>query len=195
VAHLWVEDGDNGWCVAPLKSDRYALTADEDRPLRPSDSAGGRRSAVIFKYWDTVRGCPRWAFLAGARATVSVNGSRVIMSSGLRVLQDMDELRVGELEGSSSTRGGSGHARRFYFSTERVPEVVPFPGGPHRIVCPRCKQEIREKQPAVQCPGDGCGRWYHQGGEYLCWTYAETCSYCPQRTDLAATYTRTPEDL
>ena len=115
-----------------------------------------------------------WVLVAASATPVRVNGER---SVGLRVLADRDEIRIADVS--------------FYFSTERLAVVVPFPGP--SVHCARCKLLIPVDSPAVSCPG--CSSWHHQSDEYPCWTYADHCALCPWKTNLDAGYQWRPEEV
>jgi len=118
-----------------------------------------------------------WALAADSGTAARINGALVV--AGLGVLSDRDELRV---NGSAS----------MYFSTERLAVVEPFHGSGTPVCCGRCRQQLSEGDPAVRCPG--CGVWYNQSAEYPCWTYHDTCAFCPQPTALDAGFRWVPED-
>jgi hypothetical protein len=113
-----------------------------------------------------------------APAGVRVNGQP--LCTGIRVLQDRDELYV----------DGLGRA---FFSAERRTCVVPFAAAARPATCPRCKQVIVEHAAAVQCPQ--CRIWYHQSDELPCWQYAERCALCDQSTAMEAGFRWSPVDL
>ena len=171
------------WVVKPITGDREPLSASSAR-TDPTTSAKRdsttRESAVVVRA--AASGRDVWALLSSD--SVLVNGSRHPL--GLQVLKDRDELRIGG-------------APPFYFSTERLARVEPFPGADRSIFCPRCKLEIERGQPAVRCPNPGCGVWTHQiptGEKPLpCWLYADTCPSCKHPTSFEAGYRWTPEEL
>jgi hypothetical protein len=103
----------------------------------------------------------RWVLVGDE--SIRVNGTP--LTGGIRVLDHQDEIHIGE-------------EAPVYFSADRPARVVPFPGGERPIRCPRCRQEIRPGDLAVQC--GRCGIWHHECEEYRCWTYpqAETCAAC-----------------
>lgn len=116
-----------------------------------------------------------WLLLAEPEVRVRINGVKI---PGLvRVLTDQDEISIG---------GG-----RMYFSSERLAAAVPHHGA--SVVCPRCKQAVKEGDLSVKCPG--CGAVHHQSEDFPCWTYADTCTLCPRPTALDCGYQWTPEDL
>jgi hypothetical protein len=132
-----------------------------------------------------------WGVLVPRDESLRINGEEVLL--GLRVLSDRDEL---------STVDASQPSTRWYFSTEEVVQVVPFPGSDHITRCPRCKQGIEAGAPAVHCPNPQCGAWHHQISaghekhrERECWTYATKCALCSQTTALDAGFRWTPEEL
>jgi hypothetical protein len=97
-----------------------------------------------------------------------VNGQPIL--GGIRFLQHRDEVLAGGM--------------RFYFSAESRPAVETFHAdqGGRVPVCPVCRGQVGEGDPAVQCPG--CGRWHHQLSSKKCWTYAPACRLCGHPTAL-----------
>lgn len=119
-----------------------------------------------------------WVLVAapGAAPGLQVNGQALAL--GLRVLRDRDEL---------SADGAS-----WFFSTETLPRIEPFPG-PDGAACPRCKIAIDPGQSVVRCVG--CRVVYHQSEERPCWLYGETCALCGRPTALDRGYAWTPAEL
>jgi hypothetical protein len=106
----------------------------------------------------------RRALLVSPGANVLVNGTRVV---GLRLLDDRDQLRIGE--------------SLFYFSAESLPKVEPY-AGPQDVPCGRCLRPMDAGIPSVRCPR--CGVFHHSSEQLACWTHASTCSGgCGQPTD------------
>ena len=118
-----------------------------------------------------------WALVAAWPSRVRINGAP--MPLGLAVLDDRDEIRLPDFTA--------------WFSTELQAQVEPFPESATRGFCPRCKQSIAAGSPAVRCPI--CGLWHHQSSDLGCWTYAPTCTACPQDTALDIGFRWTPSDL
>ena len=98
-----------------------------------------------------------------ADGPVTING---VAALSFRILEDRDEIRVGD--------------EILYFSTEGPAEVVPFPDQEAQVLCGRCKGEMRGGEAPVRCPG--CGAWHHETAKLSCWTYDETCSSCGRPT-------------
>ena len=117
-----------------------------------------------------------WVLLAGGDTEVRING--LPLKSGIRVLADRDEIRIA---------GGE----TYYFSTETLATVQTFAGADRRLFCPRCKDEIAPGDASVKCPQ--CRLIHHQSEDRPCWTYAETCAACAQRSDLQHGYRWTPD--
>jgi hypothetical protein len=170
MAHLWIEET-NEWAVAPLDGDRFALTARKDKPVKRVKSVAD----ILLMHARKLRD-EGWLLLTAADRNVRVNGARVL---GLHRLRDRDEIRV--------PRGG-----RFFFTTERLAQIEPFPGADREILCPRCKKPIEKGEPAVRCPT--CDLWHHQG-ETSCWTFADRCAGCDHPTELPATFRWSPAGL
>lgn len=174
MAHLWVSEGD-GWIARALTGSTLHLSA---RGEAVEISAGDEVpvSGVVLICSPSV-GTGAWTLVAEQSKPVFVNGERVAL--GIRALEDRDEIRLGA-------------TRPFYFSTERQACVESFSGG-NRIFCARCKLELEEGTRAVRCPA--CGIWHHQSDELPCWTYSETCTLCPQPTEIGAGFQWSPEGL
>ena len=154
-----------------------------------------------------------WLLLAHGPG-VTVNAEPLI--SGLRVLADRDEIRIGR--------------SRLYFSAERCARVERFTGSSRPVHCPRCDAPIAAGELVVRCPGASCGLLHHHAvsispataglpspalapdepgtaaerdrgeedplaagdAERSCWLYAETCAGCrrePTAPALAARWT------
>jgi len=109
--------------------------------------------------------------------SVVVNG--MPLDTGIRVLQDRDELRSGDV--------------RTFFSSEALAAVAPFIPGPTTACCPRCKLEIVAGSAAVRCPG--CKIAHHQTEDLPCWEYAPRCALCDQPTALEAGFRWTPDGI
>lgn len=176
MAHLWVRDVSKQWAVTPLEGDAFTLTAN---PLHPGWVRRNRdesdNPAIILRRQGP--DAEIWVLITAIKASVRVNGMPLL--TGIHVLRDRDELRV----------GGVG---RVFFSAERLACVEPFPGAA-AVFCPRCKQELTKGCPAVRCPQ--CRVWHHQSEGLPCWTYSERCPLCDQPTELEAGYRWAPEEL
>jgi len=188
MPHLWLEyqtaqdselPAGASWVVMPITGDSQPLPGMESQPEELTRK--GKRDAAGATLMRT--GGPddeRWAILGPA--SVQVNG--VPLLGGIRILNDRDEIRA--CDGAP-----------FYFSTERLAKVEPFPGTGRRTFCARCKTEIAVGTPAVRCPG--CGMWCHQSEAdgLLCWQYpgTSTCPLCDFPNALDGTYRWSPENL
>jgi len=124
-------------------------------------------------------GAESWFVLATCAARLWVNGHQAPL--GVRVLVDRDEIRLE-------------NGPRLYFSTERLAQVVPFPGADHEICCPRCGRLIVKGTPAVLCPN--CAAWYHQKPPFSCWSYEAfmKCQLCGHSSEPEACFRWTPND-
>lgn len=158
---IWREC-DNGWEAAPSRDGRIdGSDLGEDGVRLLGFGQGAERGVVL---------------LAALGSWVRVNGQPVL--GGLRILEHKDEILLGQ------------GRRRFYYSSERKPVVVPFAlvGGERLPTCPVCRGPIKEGELAVCCPG--CARWHHQsdgsdgGKAKACWTYNPTCRFDNHPTDL-----------
>jgi hypothetical protein len=180
MAGIWVSTPSADWPRQSLDGEPLLLQPGEPPQGDTGSvdlSAGG---ALIVR--SSFAGTVVWLLLAGS-AAVRVNGSRLDL--GIRVLADRDEILLGDVDRSD--------AGRFYFSTENLACIEPFPGGQRAGVCPRCRRPIATGTSAVRCPQ--CDSWHHEAGEMNCWTCDDKCGRCPQTTALDAGYRFTPEGL
>jgi len=191
MAHLWVENKETGWGAKRLDGagldgegldgagfDLAGLLA--LNAANEGQGAGAATTAPVARLVRVDAGGTRvWALVASSSSNVRVNSRAV--AGGLRVLADRDAI---------GTDGGARH----FFSTESLATVEPFPGAERTTYCGRCRQPIEAGTPAVRCPG--CEVWYHQdeAGRLPCWTYAETCNFCPTKTALDAGFQWVPEE-
>jgi hypothetical protein len=175
MAHFWVYD-QLQWAVLPLNERPFSLRQQRCVTLLSPGDIAWKQEVVLIP-------CARpagelRALVAGAAADVRINGIR--LSLGIQILRDRDEICVG-------------WEKRFYFSTERLALIEPFPGSAADTICPRCRQAVEAGHPSVQCPS--CGVWHHNSGDFPCWTYSETCALCSQETALDDAYRWTPEGI
>ncbi len=181
MAHLWIHD-DSGWNASRLIAPLFDLgslraltetnaTIDDYQPACAT-SAGFARLVQV-----DAAGVGIWALVASPSFPVRLNGR--VPAAGLRVLVDQDEIRV----------GGSA---RYFFSTETLASVEPFPGAERAVFCGRCRQQIGTGASAVRCPG--CGVWYDESQETPCWSYSPNCAFCETRTALDSGFKWTPEE-
>ena len=176
MAHLWMKDQSEQWAVVPLDGKAYRLIGNSIETLRAADEERSIVSApLLLRPGEPDQG--GWALIATAESEVFVNGLPLIV--GLRLLDDTDQIRVGDCN--------------YFYSTETLACIEPMPAASQRLFCVRCKQGIEEGSPAVKCPQ--CGLWCHQSDQLPCWSYSETCAMCSQPTRLDADYRWTPEDL
>ena len=155
----------------PLDRKAIGLTGDSSRP------AGNDGEAVAAMIAPGPLGGAARVVIASAGAGIHINGDPLLV--GIRVLIDRDAIRIGNGE-------------PIFFSAESLPQIVPFPER-RAVPCARCKTDITAGMPAVKCPK--CGAWHHQGGETLCWTYAEKCAACDQPTAMDGDYHWSPEGI
>lgn len=177
MAHLWVRDKTGQLIEVPLDGACAALSSEAPfvRPGYPDVDA-----AVELAVWLCHSLTPAgdvWVLVTGARHSVMVNGAAV--SAGICVLNSRDEIRCPD-------------GRVFVFSAERLASVQPFPGRDRPIGCARCTSEIEPSTPAVCCPA--CGVWYHEHGEYPCWTSVPFCQACGHATPFSGGACWTPEE-
>jgi len=170
MAHLWLHtEGD--WIVFPINGSEVSPPGQEDVWVVPAPMPASMEEE------------DQWAVLARPTpqsSGVYVNGWPLV--SGLTILRDGDEIRVGGEDA-------------WFFSTECLARVEALPGCDPAPGCPRCKQPIETgtESMAVRCPR--CDVWYHETVALPCWSYAKTCALCDQPTDLEAGYSWTPETL
>ena len=181
MAHLWMKV-DAGWAVAPLRGDAFELSLGPEGELGVRPGEDRKATALLLRQPAAAE--QRWALLCRELApeseepAVYVNGEPVL--TGLRALEDLDELRIGAGD-------------RTFFSTETLATVQPYPSDHPALPCARCRQDLTPGTPGVACPQ--CGVWHHQTEDLPCWTYSENCAYCDQPTDLGSGYRWTPEEL
>jgi hypothetical protein len=171
MAHLWVERTE-GWGIFPLGTGQLLLTGDPASPVCQEIPGRPVRGAIHPAGSQT----SEWVLLCRPNE-MRVNGESVAL--GIRVLADRDEIVPAP-------------GVRVFFSSERLAEVVPFPGSPQPTMCPRCYQAIADGEPSVRCPG--CGVAYHESPDTgrACWTYAK-CGVCGRDTSLDAGYRWAPD--
>jgi hypothetical protein len=171
-----------GWAVAILADNAYSLGGSETETLRPDrlgpESDRAEATSPLLMNSRDVDGVECWIVVDKAGSGLRVNGVRV--TTGARVLRNRDEMRLAGVPG------------RAWFSDECKTEVTAF-DGPEGSTCPRCKVEIKSASMSVRCPL--CRVYYHQSAEYPCWTYAVTCAFDPQPTDLEANFRWTPGEF
>src|ERR1044071_5727205 len=123
MAHLWIRSETEQWAVMPLEGDAFTLTANPPRIHERSGESESINDVLLIR----ARTQAAWVLVAGAGTHVSVNGAPV--RTGLCVVADHDEIRVGD-------------ADSVYFSTETLARIEQFTGVDQTMFCPRCKQEI-----------------------------------------------------
>ena len=179
MSHLWLRDAEGKRVAHSIKAANHDL-----RALLLPDASGSSASPVepglaarVISAGSASNG-ERWVVVAGHSADLRVNGIP-LMAMGMRVLADRDELAI----------PGVGSA---YFSAEQLAAVVPFPAANRVVLCGRCRQEIKAGDPMVACVG--CNTLYHEKPNLNCFTYGETCSFCPTATVLDAGFSWVPEE-
>lgn len=172
MAHLWIKDA-TGWQAERLTGNCLDLAA-FSMPHAEEGTSNPPRVQIVRADGG---GSQAWALVASPDSRVRVNG-RVTLA-GICVLCDRDEVR---------TEAGA----QYFFSTELLAEVEPFPAAERPIFCGRCRQLIVTATPSVRCPGANCGIWYHQSGDLPCWTY-DKCMICGHSSALDAGFSWTPE--
>ena len=182
MAHLWLHTTEQEWMVIPLAGEVWTLTGQHDQPgqlIQAGRATSDGHGSVLLKSSQGSGKDEIWVLLVPPMHGVCINGEKVVL--GICTLSDKDETRV---PGRAS----------FFFSTEKLACVEPFPSGSgQRFFCPRCKQDIPPTSLAMRCPQ--CGVWHHQSDDLPCWSYGEHCTLCDQPSDLDADYRWTPEEL
>jgi hypothetical protein len=178
MAHLWLMNKDE-WAVLSLDGDAFVIGNGKVRRVADLLSMVTEQLPVGIRRL-TDSSSAQWALVAAPGARVSVNGMPAHL--GLAVLADRDEIRI---PGDPP----------FFFSTEVLAHVEPFPEADAHGLCPRCKKSISTGCPAVRCPN--CGLWYHQSDADClpCWTYATHCAACSHATALDNGFRWSPEGL
>jgi hypothetical protein len=166
MPHLWFQS-EHVWNVFDLTESPVALLRDRPVPVSVGDEPAGVLAALHR------RANGAWVLFTDPKNKARLNG---LDFPGIRLLRDRDEIRV--------------CGQTYFFSTERLAVIEEYTGS-GKAFCPRCRQEMKNGTPAVQCPG--CGVWYHEDGNLNCWRYADNCGLCPQKTPLIDTYQWTPE--
>ena len=122
----------------------------------------------------------QWHVLHSSATRLMLNG--VENTTGIAALHDRDVLAI------------NGQVNELFFSTERLPCIDQYTGAPGQF-CARCKRPLEAAQKVVACPV--CRAVHHQQEpDYICWTYADSCSQCDRATDLSEqSYRWTPDEL
>lgn len=179
MPHVWTQiDVTDRWEILPLAGE-CCLDVSNRNAICFVPLAGAPGSRDVRLLPPGAAGVPAsWSLLAGRAASLRVNGHPLVL--GIRALRDKDELSIAD--------------RRWFFSSEELACVSPFPGLAQPACCPRCKQKLEIGDASVACPL--CHAWHHQTEKFPCWTYDATCALCQlQSTALDAGYSWTPETL
>ena len=177
MAHLWHNDS-TAWLRLPLGGARFSLHPGTGSPLRAATAISTDGAPATLSRYERPEQAPLWILFGCAPGAVRVNGR--LLLAGIAVLHDRDEITVGG-------------RTPFYFSTEELAHVEPFPAGDGPVFCARCRQAIAPGTPAVRCPS--CGHWCEQSEQKPCWTYGPSCPMCEQPTAFDAGLRWTPEEL
>jgi hypothetical protein len=181
MAVIWhTNDGGQSWMPWLLEAERYQLGANGLTAIE-NNSADGDKSGLLLVRRSAEE---EWILIAAPGSNVRLNSISLLI--GIRALRDHDEILV---------HGNAGGLMRFFFSTEQLVQVEPFPAMNESSRCPRCKQSILSGDLAVQCPNPRCRIWHHQKEDLPCWSYEPTCAQCGWPTNLNADYRWTPEAL
>ena len=179
MSTLWERDGDVGWKPRILAGEPLELGGDRPREETKTSTAKSGRKGTVLLLPQTNGGRPNnWLLLWQANTKVNVNG--IPISSGIRCLEEKDEITV-----------GSNHP--VYFTREEPARIKEFPGSDREIKCAFCGRPIEETHLVVECPG--CGYLFHEMEDRQCFTYDTTCRHCKNSTELDADPSWTPEEL
>jgi hypothetical protein len=178
MALIWIHNQQTGWAIFLLKNDYVVLSPNAHEPVRVLSVIRPEKIGALVGRYESQSGGESWILNSSAQARVRVNGQPVYL--GTRTLKDRDEI---VLAGTA----------RFFFSSEELAHVEPFPGAAQPVFCARCKEQIAKDNLAVRCPS--CGRWCHQSEGKICWTYGPMCPMCEQPAPLDSDFRWTPEDL
>ena len=178
MAHLWVRDEAEQLIEVPIESATTALVAAPPyaRPGRPDLAPEGGGVGAWIQSARSATGLG-WVLITRASERVLVNG--VAVPAGIRVLDTRDEIRCAD--GSV-----------FVFADERYARVEAFPASSAPVRCGRCTVELEPALPAVRCPA--CGTWYHEHGDFPCWTSVPFCQACGHATTLTGEDRWRPEE-
>ncbi|MGD0258899.1 MAG: hypothetical protein ABSD29_03650 [Verrucomicrobiota bacterium] len=181
MAHLWIQktsESGQCWAVQPLGGSTYRFAAAEPYIRRADSPTSPIASELLVRM--VHESTEHWFLVVAPESRLRVNGRKALLGS--TTLRDRDEIRLG-------------NGQRLYFTTERLPQVVAFPGAAQEIFCARCRKPIERGSLAVACPA--CGAWCHQTEELPCWRYPGTtqCPLCDQSTDSEIGFRWSPNGL
>ena len=180
MPYVWFVE-ESQWTAMLLSEMPVDVGAEVPRAVAAEHASSGTKQVPIQKATRIVpvkNGSSQMSLLIwGAEETVRVNGWA--LTTGLRVLADKDEIRIGD------------RASLFY-SSESVAEIETFPGSDREIFCPRCTLVIQKGQSVVRCPC--CQLIHHQDAELGCWVYAPGCASCSHPTALDAGFRWAPDE-
>src|SRR5438552_1751293 len=128
MAAIWtpkIKDNRRCWAALPLAGSAYRFTDAEPFVRRAETPAARAESEVLVRVINETQ--ENWFLAVPRAARLWVNGRRPLL--GAHALEERDEIRLA-------------NGLRLFFSTERLPQVVPFPGAAHEIICARCRTEI-----------------------------------------------------
>jgi hypothetical protein len=169
MAHFWIpklnQDG-QCWAALPLGGPSYRFMETEPFVRRVDAAPAGCASEILVRI--SHEAAERWFLVVAPGTRLWVNGQDAWL--GARVLADRDEIRFA-------------NGRRLYFSSECLPQVLPFPGAAREVPCARCRNPIGIGVLSVACPT--CKAWCHQTDDLPCWRYpgATHCPGCDQSND------------
>ena len=168
MAHFWDSKFNGQWTVLQLPDEACELYIEGQSTLRLRKSRGPLMVTPVNR----PNGFKAWVLFHQHQQPLWINGLR--NRTGIQLLCDRDEVRL------------SPHPP-WYFSSEELPTVRPFPDHGGEAHCPRCKQQISRGDMVVRCPG--CFLYLHCDPELLnCWRYSPTCPVCDQPTEERTEY-------
>ena len=179
MPYLWIRDDERVWSALPLTGGPIDIGSaiPKEKPIEPHVNTQ-IDGALLFPVGDD-RPIKTWALLWERDRDVRINGLRSF-PSGIRVLADRDEIKI-----------GSGNT--VYYTTETLPVVETFQGSDHDIFCPRDKKKVEPGSKIVRCVE--CGLIYHYSTDktHNCFEYSELC-LCGHPTRLDAGFRWVPDE-
>lgn len=179
MSHLLIKNAEGALVDHPLDTGIIQLSPDGPAALAVCKGLDGVSGPVLVRKQDPL-GEECWALLCKSHGRTRVNGAPVFI--GVRMLSDRDLIALGA-------------GQRVFYSSERVAQIEPYPGGDDSTCCVRCKLPLLPDTPAVRCPAPGCGFWHHQSDEQPCWDYRDGCTSCGHPTAFDAGFQWSPSEL
>jgi hypothetical protein len=166
-----------GWKAVPVADTPMVLDGGLPRDLEAD--APLPDGAVVLSRADDARWADTWVLVWGVDRSVRVNG--LIQGTGIKVINDRDEIGVGDSE-------------PVFFSTESPARVESFQSGDHDTFCPRCKKVIEADTPVVRCPVCSLAYHYSEDPDHDCFGFSPKCA-CGHPTNMDGTFQWWPEEV